>query len=82
MKLSEFILLSEEQKKSMLIHNGILVGKRNVAECIVFLFQLPDYYVETWFDRQSHSIQQFVTFINMESLNPYLEEIAIEGLLN
>jgi len=82
MKLSDFILLNEEQKKNMLIHEGILVGKRNVMECMVFLFQFPDYYVESWFNKKSGSVQQFIAFTNMEPLNPYLEEIAIEGLLN
>lgn len=82
MKLSDFILLNEEQKKGMLIHEGILIAKRNVAESIVFLFQLPNYYVESYFNRQSGSIELFNAFTNLEPLNPYLEGIALEGLLN
>jgi hypothetical protein len=82
MKLSDFILLSEEQKKGTLLHEGVLVGKRNEAACIVFLFQFENYYVESYCNRETKSIEQFTAFTHLEPLEPYLEGIALDDLLN
>src|SRR5688500_13030196 len=51
MKLSEFILLNEAQKKKTVLHQGVLVAKRSRGECLVFLFQLDNYYVEAYCNR-------------------------------
>lgn len=82
MKLSDFILLDEEQKKGTLLHEGVLIGKRTCADCIVFLFQLPDYYVESYCSLQSKSIKEFRAFTQLEPLYPYLDAIPLDDLLN
>ena len=82
MKLSDFILLDEEQKKGTLLHEGVLIGKRTCEDCMVFLFQLPDYYVESYCNRQSKSIEEFRAFTHLEPLYPYLDAIPLGDLLN
>ncbi|WP_336515083.1 hypothetical protein [Pollutibacter soli] len=82
MKLSEFILLDEEQKKGNLLHEGVLVGKRTWEDCVVFLFQFPDYYVESYCNMQNKSITEFRAFTHMEPLYPYLDAIPLDDLLN
>jgi hypothetical protein len=47
MKLSEFIILSKEEKRFNVLTAGIPLAKRRVFESMVFLFQLPEFYVET-----------------------------------
>lgn len=82
MKLSDFILLNVEEKKLIVLHQGILVAKRNNEDCIVFLFQLGSYYVETFCNRENRAIEEFRVFDNTRPLNPYLEAISINDLLN
>ena len=38
MRLSEFILLGEEEKKGTVLHEGILLAKRETEDYKVFLF--------------------------------------------
>lgn len=82
MKLSDFILLDEEQKKGTLLHDGVLIGKRNCRDRMVFLFQFPTYYVESYCNMESKSIEEFRAFTHLEPLYPYLEAIPLDDLLN
>ena len=81
MKLSDFILLNEGEKKSVVLHQGILVGKRRSRETQIFLFQLNSYYVETFCNVSSKAVEEYRIFDGTECLSPYLETISLEGLL-
>lgn len=81
MKLSEFILLDESSVKSTLLHQGVLIGKRRCPDTLVFLFQIDDYYVETYFNLSDKAVREFRAFKNLNSLKPYLESIEIDHLL-
>ena len=82
MKLSEFIVLSQEEKRFTVLHEGVPIAKREFYNYMVFLFQLPDYYVETYCCQQTKEIQEFRAFYKAEHLTPYLEAIPIDHLLN
>ena len=82
MMLSDFILLTVEEKKLVILHEGILIAKRKDDDCIVFLFQLDNYYVETFCNRSNKEIEEFRISANTGLLNPYLETISIEGILD
>lgn len=82
MKLSEFILLNEDEKKMTVLHQGVLVAKRNNFDFMVFLFQLGNYYVEAYCNPQNKAIEEYRVFDNITLLNPYLETIPIDNLLN
>jgi hypothetical protein len=82
MKLSDFILLNEDQKKGTLLHEGVLIGKRSLEDSMIFLFQLDNYYVESYCNRQSKAIEEFRAFTTLEPLFPYIEQISLDGLPN
>lgn len=82
MKLSEFILLDENDKKVVILHDGVLIGKRINQNQMVFLFQLENYYVETFCDMKQKSVVEFRAFENTKPLTPYLESIPLDELLN
>ena len=82
MKLSDFILLNENQKKGTLLHEGVLIGKRSFEDSMIFLFQLGNYYVESYCNRESKAIEEFRAFTNLEPLHPYIEQISLDGLPN
>ena len=81
MKLSDFIMLKDEEKKYCVIHQGVLVGKRKGSGLMIFLFQMQNFYVETFCDTQTRGITQYRAFAHTKMLQPYLDGIAIEDLL-
>lgn len=82
MKLSDFILLNEEEKKMTVLHRGVLIAKRNNINGLVFLFHLGNYYVEAYCNPANKAIEEYIVFDNINLLNPYLETISIDELLN
>jgi hypothetical protein len=82
MRLSEFILLNEEEKKSTVLHQGVALAKRSSFDSVVFLFQLGSYYVEAYCNPANHAIEEFRMFDNVDMLHPYLEGIPLDNLLN
>jgi len=81
MKLSEFIVLTQEEKRFTVLHEGIPIAKREILNYMVFLFHVSDYYVETYCCLESKDIREYRVFQNAEHLTPYLEAIPIEHLL-
>ena len=82
MRLSDFILLGEEEKKVVVLHEGILIGKRVKNDYLMFLFQMDSYYVETYCNMKSKAIVEYSVFDNTKLLKPYLEAISIDDLLS
>ena len=82
MRLSEFILLNEQEKKLTVLHRGVLLAKRSSFESMVFLFQLGSYYVEAYCNPENKAIEEYRMFDNIEVLNPYLDAIPLDNLLN
>jgi hypothetical protein len=82
MRLSDFILLEEKEKKRVVLHEGVLVAKRSDYQYMVFLFQFENYYVETYCNLQNKAIDEYRVFDNTALLHPYLDKIPINHLLN
>lgn len=82
MRLSDFILLSKEEKKWAVLHNGVLVGKRDNQHFKVFLFQFDYCYVEMFCNVQSKNVEEYRVFDNTQPLLPYLQAIPLDDLLN
>lgn len=82
MRLSEFILLNEVEKKSTVLHQGVLLAKRSNLDSMVFLFQLGSYYVEAYCNPLNKAIEEYRVFDNIDALKPYLDAIPLENLLN
>jgi hypothetical protein len=81
MKLSEFILLTQEEKRFIVLQEGVVLAKMEVLNYIVFLFQLPHFYVETYCCQETKEIREYRVFHSAEHLTPYLEAIPIHQLL-
>ena len=82
MKLSEFIGLSDDQKRSTVLTQGVAIAKRSLTDQVAFLFQFPDYYVETFCGNENKEIQQYYVFQDTDQLAPYLDEIRIDQLMD
>jgi hypothetical protein len=81
MRLSDFVLLSEENKKSTLLHEGMLVAKRKQSGNLIFLFQVDAFYVELYGNMATKRVDEYKAFYNTEALHPYLDSIPLDGLL-
>jgi hypothetical protein len=82
MKLSDFTMLNGEEKKLVVLHEGVLIGKRKRPELIVFLFQLNNFYVETFCDTKTKDVIEYRVFAHTKLLQPYLEAITIDDLFS
>lgn len=81
MKLSAFIELTQEEKRATVLKEGVAIAKRELLNTMVFLFQLPGFYVETHCSKESKAIVEYRVFHDVNKLTPYLEGIAIDDLL-
>jgi hypothetical protein len=82
MRLSEFILLDENEKQSTVLRQGVALAKRSGVDSTVFLFQLGNYYVEAYCNPVTKAIEEYRMFDNIDVLKPYLEAIPLDNLLN
>ena len=82
MKLSEFILLNEEDKKCTLMKSAVALARRTCPDVIIFLFQLEDYYIETYCNIADKTIEEYRILPDTNAISHYLEEIPIDDLIN
>jgi hypothetical protein len=82
MKLSEFILLDEGEKKSAVMNNAVALARRTYPDLVVFLFQLEDYYIETYCNVADKSIEEYRVLPDTNAISHYLDAIPIDDLLN
>ncbi len=75
------VYLREAEKKSTVLHAGVLIAKRNKIDYMVFLFHLGSYYVEAYCNPEDKAIEEYVAFESTKWLTPYLESIPIDSLL-
>ena len=82
MRLSDFILLNEDEKKAAVLHQGVLLAKRSSFDSLIFLFQLGSYYVEAYCNPEDKAVEEYRVFDSGMLLNSYLEAIPIDDLFN
>ena len=82
MKLFDFFLLRPDEKKLIILHEGVLIAKRDHITYMVFLFQLNEYYIEMYCNRASKAVEEYRVSVNLQTVMPYLEAINIDDLLN
>ncbi len=82
MKLSDFILLSEKEKRHAVLSQGVLLAKRQTASTVTFLFDVESFYVEACFNAKNKDIEEFRMFDSARLPQLYLDSIQLGDLLN
>ena len=82
MKLSDFILLSEKEKRHAVLQQGVLIAKRQTASTVAFLFGVESFYVEACFNAVNKDIEEFRMFDSARPPQLYLDAISLDDLLN
>ncbi len=63
------------------IEDAVCIGRREEAGCRVRLYQLHSFYIETFHCNIYLTIHKVEAFTCMDKLDPYLEQITLEGSL-
>jgi hypothetical protein len=82
MKLSEFILLNEVEKKHAVMTHAVALAQRTYPDLVIFLFQLENYYIETYCNVADKTIEEYRILPDINAISHYLEAISIDKLLN
>lgn len=82
MKLSEFILLNEEDKKTAVMNNAVALAQRTYPTVIIFLFQMEYFYVEAYCNITTRAIDEYRVLPDTNAIEHYLDAIQIDDLLN
>ena len=82
MKLSEFILLNEGDKKCAVMNNAVALAQRTYPDTIIFLFQLDNYYIEAYCNKANKTIEEYRVLPDTNAISHYLEAIPIDDLIN
>jgi hypothetical protein len=80
MKLSDFVLLTLEEKGHMCLRTGSLLAKRTTGTHLVFLFQIESFYVEMLCCLKSKELEEVRMFEGVAPLTPYLDTIKIDDI--
>jgi len=82
MTLPEFKLMDYEKQIDLLHKEGVYVGKRKIFSRTVILFQLHTFYVEVYYRVYRKVIDHLNYTSSTETLDPYLEQINVEEVVN
>ena len=80
--LAGFKKLSQKMQLDLLYNDGVHVGKRNVDDNVVILFQLYGFYVEVHYTDYRKDVKQLISSESADILQPYLSQIHIRDLDN
>jgi hypothetical protein len=82
MTLFEFQMLEEPEQVSVLYEEGVYIGKRIVNRTVVLLYQVDSFYAELFYKSYRRYIAHIKCSESTSLLDPYLEQIDVEYLVN
>ncbi|HEX6334690.1 MAG TPA: hypothetical protein VFZ78_10720 [Flavisolibacter sp.] len=80
MTVSQFSVLTDDQKANLVYSEGVLIGLRKTFDCRILLYQLHGFYVEIWYQPSRNIIRNFLSFTSTDRLDPYLRKLSLEGI--
>ncbi|MGV3656621.1 MAG: hypothetical protein ACO1NX_01655 [Chitinophagaceae bacterium] len=76
-----FNILEEGQRVRLVRQKGVQVGERAETFHTVLLYQLDSFYVELHHHNHFNVITHIESFSDTARLQPYLQQISLEGLV-
>ena len=76
-----FNILDENEKAKLVWAKGVLIGERTEAFHTIRLYQVDAFYVEMYHHNHFNVIIKMVSFSHTDQLQPYLQEISLDGLV-
>jgi hypothetical protein len=81
MNEKEFTKLTDDQKYEVLLTEAIRIAERSFGLYKYYLYQLHSFYVESRYHTMQLDIHGLRAFSSTKTLEPYLKQIDIRGLL-
>ena len=81
-KIAEFNGLTLDEKAWYLWHGATFLHVYENQNHRINLFYLNDYYIELWYHMDRNKVDQIRAFKSLTLLEPFLENIGIDSLLN
>ena len=78
MKQSDFLELSNSLRLIEILSNGIFLDYIIKGVYIVKLFQMKNYYVETYYHIEKNRFDSIISFNDTNKLSPYLKKIKLD----
>ena len=81
MTLCEFNAM-DRSGQAEAVWNGVHILARHDEQHSILLYQIDSFYVEVYYHRKHNKIERFRSFSNTDQLQPYLNLIDINELIN
>ena len=78
MEQSDFLELSNSLRLIEILSNGIFLDYIIKGVYIVKLFQMKNYYVETYYHIEKNRFDSIISFNDTNKLSPYLKKINLD----
>ena len=78
MEQSDFLELSNSLRLIEILSNGIFLDYIIKGVYIVKLFQMKNYYVETYYHIEKNRFDSIISFNDTNKLSPYLKKIKLD----
>jgi hypothetical protein len=82
MQLEVFKLLSVPVQAHLICELGVMLCQRRQDDYLIVLYQVDGIYVEVYYRGASEEIEKFRSFHSTELLEPYLDAVCFEELVN
>ena len=80
MSENQFNRLSEDEQSDVISKKGVLISVRKTDEHRVLLYQIQGFYAEVFYHPTNNAIK-IKSFSSTENLQPYLNQISLNGLV-
>jgi len=68
-----------ENDKARATWEGVFLAHREDGVYRILLYQIDSFYVEVYYDKEKNVLIKFKSFLTTRLLDPYLDQIEIEG---
>ena len=81
MDIYQFNFLPRDQRAELVWKRGRFLAIRSDTGCSVVLYHMPDFFAEVWYSPEDNQIALVHGFENRKLLEPYLDIINLEELM-
>ena len=78
--LTDFRVMPFEKKCDLITFTGNYLAHRTLGECKVFLYYAEGFYIEVFYSPRYQKVLMINAFEKAIGLDPYLDNISLEGL--
>lgn len=82
MTIYQYSHLNESRQLDALEHMGVFIGEREGSFYHLHLYQIEGFYVELCYHTHFNTLININAFSNTDCLDPYLQQVDIEALMD